>query len=418
LTATDYSNTQEGPEKAILVTLDELETLDELAALAEAAGAVVVGKVSQHRSRPEAAYFIGQGKAQELSQLREQLGADIIIFDDELTPTQARNLENAAGCPIIDRTGLILDIFARRARSREGQLQVELAQLRYLLPRLSGQGASLSRQGGGIGTRGPGETKLETDRRHIRRRIKAITEALEQVRRRRSQQRQGRHQPGQPSVALVGYTNAGKSTLLNALTQAQAYTANQLFATLDPTTRRLSLEGDREALLTDTVGFVRRLPHHLIKAFRATLEEIAEADLLLHVADAGSPSLTEQIDAAEGVLKELDLAGKPVILVFNKTDQPLDRELLEQIKLSCGHETAEISALTGAGLTELKELIARSVFPRRRLFIGRLPYDRTDLLVLLHRQGEVYREQFRPDGVLVEASVSESHWPQVAPYAD
>ncbi len=403
-------------EKAILVTIVSEETLDELALLADTAGATPVARVAQHRNQPNTAFFIGRGKVEELAQLRQRLGAQLVIFDSELTPTQARNLENAIGCRIVDRTTLILDIFAQRARTKEGQLQVELAQLHYTLPRLTGLGTVLSRLGGGIGTRGPGETKLETDRRHIRRRIDELTGALEQVRRHRSQQRQSRRESAMSVVALVGYTNAGKSTLLNALTQAQAYTANQLFATLDPTTRRLQLTGNREVLLTDTVGFIRNLPHHLIKAFRATLEEVVEADLLLHVVDASHAELTEQIAAVESVLKELGAQDKQTIMVFNKIDQPLNHQLLEQVKLSCQCQAVELSALTGTGLIQLKELIIQYIFRERRLFKGWLPYDRTDLVALLHRHGEIYSEQYSPDGIQLEAAIDECHWADVAPY--
>ena len=401
-------------EKAILVTIADEDTLDELALLAETAGATTVGQLAQRRDRPDSAYFIGRGKMEELVQLRQRLGAELIIFDSELTPTQTRNLENTVGCRIIDRTTLILDIFAQRARTKEGQLQVELAQLHYALPRLIGMGTVLSRLGGGIGTRGPGETKLETDRRHIRRRIDELTNALEQVRRHRGQQRQSRRESAVPVVALVGYTNAGKSTLLNTLTQSQAYTADKLFATLDPTTRRLELSGNREILLTDTVGFIRNLPHHLVKAFRATLEEIAEADILLHVADASHAELAEQISAVESVIKELGAQDKPTIMVFNKTDRPLNQQLLEQVKLSYHYPAVEISALTGLGIEQLKELISSNTLHQRRLVKGRLPYDRTDLVALLHRHGEVYREEYNPEGILVEAEIEEAHWPDIA----
>ncbi len=403
-------------EKAILVTIAGEDTLDELALLADTAGAIPVARVAQRKNHPDTAFFIGRGKMEELAQLRQRLGAKLIIFDSELTPTQARNLENAIGCRIVDRTTLILDIFARRARTKEGQLQVELAQLRYSLPRLTGLGIALSRLGGGIGTRGPGETKLETDRRHIRQRIDELTNALEQVRRHRSYQRQSRRESAMPVVALVGYTNAGKSTLLNTLTQAQAYTANQLFATLDPTTRRLQLTGNRKVLLTDTVGFIRNLPHHLIKAFRATLEEVVEADLLLHVVDASHAELAEQIAAVESVLKELGVQDKPTIMVFNKVDQPLNHQLLEQVRISYPCQAVKLSALTGIGLIQLKELIAQYVFRERRLIKGWLPYDKTDLVALLHRHGEVYSENYCPEGIQVEAAIDEGHWEVMAQY--
>jgi len=400
------------------VTIDSEESLAELALLAETAGALPIAQVTQHKQRPDPAFFIGRGKVEELALLRQSLGAELILFDDELNPTQIRNLEKAVGCRIADRTALILDIFAQRARSKEGQLQVELAQLQYLLPRLTGQGVALSRLGGGIGTRGPGETKLETDRRHIRRRLEELTAAIEQVRRRRQRQRENRRQSATPMVALVGYTNAGKSTLLNALTQANAYTADQLFATLDPTTRLLELPENRRVLLTDTVGFISKLPHYLIKAFHATLEEVAQADLLLHVADAGHSRLAEQVTAVASVLKALGVQDKPAILVLNKIDQPLDWSLIEQVKLSHRGRAVEISARDGAGLDDLKDLISQSMPESRRPIRGRLPYSRTDLLALLHRHGEIYSQQYTPNGIRLEAAVDESHLAAVAPYLE
>jgi GTP-binding protein HflX len=293
---------------------------------------------------------------------------------------------------------------------------VELAQLRYLLPRLTGLGAALSRLGGGIGTRGPGETKLETDRRHIRRRIDDLTRALEQVRRHRRQHRQNRRDSAIPVTALVGYTNAGKSTLLNALTGAGVLTANRLFATLDPTTRLLQLPDNREVLLTDTVGFIRKLPHHLVAAFRATLEEVTEADLLLHVVDVSHNRLQEQIAAVNSVLKDLGAHDKKTILVFNKTDRPVDSVLLEEVEFSCPHRVVRVSARTGAGLEYLRKLIAEYTHQPRRILQGKLPYDRTDLVALLHREGAVYQEHYTEDGIWVEAAVDESLRATIAPF--
>lgn len=403
-------------EKAILVTIENQDSLDELALLTDTAGAVPVAQVVQHRNQPNAAFFIGQGKVNELTLLAQQLSADLIIFDDELTPTQARNLQNAIGCRIIDRTSLILDIFAQRARTKEGKLQVELAQLRYLLPRLTGLGLVLSRLGGGIGTRGPGETKLETDRRHIRRHIEDLNRALERVRKHRQKHRQSRKESAIPVISLVGYTNAGKSTLLNTLTQAQVYTANQLFATLDPTTRHFKLPNNQEVLLTDTVGFIRKLPHHLVNAFRATLEEVVEADLLLHVVDASHDKFIEQIAAVENVLKELGAHEKKTIIVLNKLDQAVNHELLEQVKTTCQHQVIEVSARTGTGLEDLQELIAQETCLPQRLLQGWLAYDRTDLLALLHRQGVVYEEQYLEQGIWLKAAVDDLLWETVAPF--
>ncbi|MEW5899267.1 MAG: GTPase HflX [Bacillota bacterium] len=406
---------QEG-EKAILATTESQESLEELACLAETAGAVPVAKVLQQKSRPDAAFFIGRGKVKELALLRQELAAELVIFDEELTPTQTRNLQNAIGCRIIDRTALILDIFARRARTREGMLQVELAQLNYLLPRLTGMGTELSRLGGGIGTRGPGETRLETDRRHIRRRIEELNRALEQVRRHRRKHRQRRRDSSLPVVALVGYTNAGKSTLLNALTGSQIFTANQMFATLDPTTRRVQLPDNQEALLTDTVGFIRKLPHHLVAAFSATLEEVAEADFLLHVVDASQTRFAEQVAAVESVLKDLDAHEKKAVLVLNKMDQPVDRQLLEHFKISCRHQVAEVSARTGTGLEELKQLIARHICRPERKLKGWLPHERADLVALLYRQGVVYNVQYAEKGIWLEGAAGNPLWSAVAPF--
>lgn len=405
-------------EKAILATMESRDSLEELARLAETAGAIPVAQVLQQKSRPDAAFFIGRGKVKELALLRQSLSAELIIFDEELTPTQARNLQNAVGCRIIDRTALILDIFARRARTREGKLQVELAQLNYLLPRLTGMGTELSRLGGGIGTRGPGETRLETDRRHIRRRIEELDRALEQVRRHRKKHRQRRQDSSVPVIALVGYTNAGKSTLLNALTGTQVFTANQMFATLDPTTRRLQLPDNQEALLTDTVGFIRKLPHHLVAAFRATLEEVAEADLLLHVVDAGHNQFAEQAAAVESVLKDLGAREKNTILVLNKIDRPVDHQALENFKISCRHQVAEVSAKTGTGLEELKQLMARHTSRPQQKLKGWLPHERADLVALLYQQGVVYNVQYAEKGIWLEAAAGSSLWSAVAPFLE
>ncbi|MBC7107137.1 MAG: GTPase HflX, partial [Firmicutes bacterium] len=321
--------------------------LEELAGLADSAGAEVVGRVCQERHRPDPAFFVGRGKALALAEMARGLGADLVIFDHELSAAQARNLEDVMGVRVVDRTQVILDIFARRARTREGKLQVELAQLNYLLPRLTGAGTALSRLGGGIGTRGPGETKLETDRRRVRRRIYELRRQLEEVRRHRAVLRQARRERAYPLVALVGYTNAGKSTLFRALTGAEVPVEDKLFATLDPFVRRAELPEGGTVLLTDTVGFIRRLPHHLIAAFRATLEEVRAADLLLHVADARSPDLEEKIAAVGRVLEELGAADRPAILVYNK----IDGTDLAPGRLRRGSSPAvAVSALHGWGL--------------------------------------------------------------------
>ncbi|HLT58580.1 MAG TPA: GTPase HflX [Limnochordales bacterium] len=352
------SRSKERDERVLLIGVNG--HLEELAELVRSAGGRVVGSVVQNLERPRAATYIGPGKAQEARALAWELDADLVVVDDELTPAQARNLEELLGVPVIDRTQLILDIFAQRARTKEGKLQVELAQLTYQLTRLAGHGAALSRLGGGIGTRGPGETQLETDRRRIRRRIAGIRKELEQVRRTRALQRAGRRRTGLPVIALVGYTNAGKSTLMNALTRAGVLAENRLFATLDPTVRRVTLAPGRDALLTDTVGFLRKLPHQLVAAFRATLEEVEEADVLLHVVDASQPDVHEQMEAVAAVLDELGVLGKPLVTAFNKLDAVADPERIREWARRTPAAVA-ISARTGAGLDELRALLARQV---------------------------------------------------------
>jgi len=345
-------------ERVILIGVDD--RLDELAELVRSAGGQVVGCVVQRLERPVPATYIGTGKAKEARALAFELDADLVVVDDELTPAQARNLEELLELPVIDRTQLILDIFAQRARTKEGKLQVELAQLTYQLTRLAGSGAALSRLGGGIGTRGPGETKLETDRRRIRRRIAMIRRQLEDVRRTRAVQRAGRRRTGLPVIALVGYTNAGKSTLMNALTRAGVLAENRLFATLDPTVRRLTLAPGRDALLIDTVGFLRKLPHQLVAAFRATLEEVQEADVLVHVVDASQPDAEEQMAAVEAVLDELGALGKPMVIALNKLDAVPDPKGVRELARNMPAAVA-ISAKTGVGLDRLRLLLATLV---------------------------------------------------------
>ena len=325
------------------------ESLEELTELAESAGARVRERIVQSRQAPEAATLLGRGKVQELADLYKASGADLVVFDHDLTPTQQRNLERIIGGKIIDRTQLILDIFARRARTREGRLQVELAQLNYLLPRLTGRGKEMSRLGGGIGTRGPGETQLETDRRRIARRIKKIKEDLESVRASRALHRRQRHSVPLATVALVGYTNAGKSTLFNRLTEAGVLADARMFATLDPTVRTVTLPSRRRALLSDTVGFIRNLPTTLVEAFRATLEEVGEASLVLHVVDASSPHASGHVQHVTRVLGEIGAERIPQLLVLNKIDRP-ERHL---DAARAGGPSVAISALTGQGVPEL-----------------------------------------------------------------
>ncbi len=346
-------------ERAALVGLlsgpsrqfDPEHSLDELAGLAAAAGATVVLRVLQERQRPDPATFIGSGKAEALRASCDESRTDVVIFDNELTPAQLRNLEHAVDRKVIDRTQLILDIFARRARTREGKLQVELAQLKYLMPRLVGAGTALSRLGGGIGTRGPGETKLETDRRRIRHRISILSKEIDVVRRRRSQLRERRHKAAVPTAALVGYTNAGKTTLFNALTGDAAVASNALFVTLDPLVRKVKLPDRRELLVSDTVGFIDRLPHSLVAAFRATLEEVAEADLLIHVIDASSPDRERHMAAVRSVLGEVGAAKVPLLDVFNKCDR-LDAAERDRVRALYPAALC-VSALTGEGRDDL-----------------------------------------------------------------
>ncbi|MCZ6480265.1 MAG: GTPase HflX [Candidatus Methylomirabilales bacterium] len=331
------------------------ESLEELAQLAVSAGAESAFRVLQERSVPDPRTLIGRGKAEDIRELCEE-GVDLVIFDDDLTGSQQRNLEATLQRKVIDRTGLILDIFAQRARSREGKLQVELAQLKYLLPRLTGHGADLSRLGGGIGTRGPGETKLEVDRRRIRRRVIKIEEELEKVQRHRALLRRRRQKQALPTAALVGYTNAGKSSLLNALTHAKLPVADKFFVTLDPTLRKVILPGGRAVLLSDTVGFIKKLPHQLVAAFKATLEEMRASDLLLHVIDIAHPQWQDQEQAVTAVLEELGMATKPLISLYNKVDKLPHPEAIAF--LSRRPRSVVTSANTGAGLSELKTVIA------------------------------------------------------------
>ena len=336
--------------------VDADHSLDELAGLADAAGARVVLRMLQERPKPDPATFIGAGKVSSLAAACDEADVDVVIFDHELSPAQLRQLEERLDRKVIDRTQLILDIFARRARTREGKWQVELAQLKYLLPRLAGSGTALSRLGGGIGTRGPGETKLESDRRRIRVRIQSIQREIDQVRQRRSQLRERRHKQSVPTVALVGYTNAGKTTLFNRLTDETAVASDALFVTLDPLIRRVRLPDNRELLVSDTVGFIDRLPHALVAAFGATLEEVAEADLILHVIDAGSPERERQVTAVHNVLEEVGASDVPTVAVYNKIDT-ITAEERRRLR-DADPAAALISASLGTGVAELLQMIA------------------------------------------------------------
>ncbi len=377
--------------------------LEELTALAESAGAVVVGKLLQHRAAPHPSTFLGSGKIEELREVCAGAGADLVIVDHELTPAQQRNLERALDLLVIDRPGIVLDIFARRAHSHEGRLQVELAQMTYLLPRLTGRGVLLSRLGGGIGTRGPGETKLEVDRRRIRRRITDLRREIGEIGRTRSLQRQARKDAQLPIVALVGYTNAGKSTLLNALTNAGVFVEDKLFATLDPTVRKVTLPNGRPVLLVDTVGFITNLPTQLVSAFHATLEEVTEADLLVHVIDGSHTSWREQVEAVRGILDDLDAGGKPVVHAINKTDLIPQAEA-RRIPQEVGEGVA-ISALRRVGLLNLLRRIARQLpqpLVKVRLLV---PYAKARALSQIFSQGRVLRQDYGADGIAVEAEL-------------
>jgi GTP-binding protein HflX len=403
-----------GRERAALVglaagrarRLEAERSLDELAGLAEAAGAMVVLRMLQERPRPDPSTFLGKGKLATLAASCAETGANVVMFDDELTPAQLRQLEEAVGCKIIDRTQLILDIFARRARTREGKLQVELAQLKYLLPRLVGAGDALSRLGGGIGTRGPGETKLETDRRRIRTRIHAVTTDIERVRQRRTQLRERRHKASVPTVALVGYTNAGKTTLFNVLTRSKAEASNALFVTLDPLVRQLRLPDSRELLVSDTVGFIDRLPHALVAAFRATLEEVAEADLVLHVIDAAASDRDRRMAAVRQVLEEVGALDVPLVEVYNKCDLLTPDERRRIVDLDPA--ALSISALTRDGLDELVETIAsRLALDVRRITVTCDPEDPADRerIARLYRHARVLVHEVRDGRVSIVAEV-------------
>ena len=400
--------TEEITEKLILVGVsrqddeDTEDSLTELAELVETAGGLVVGTAIQNRESVHPGTYVGKGKLEELQQMISELEADGIVCDDELSPAQLRNMEDVLECRVMDRTLVILDIFAARASTSEGKIQVELAQLKYRMSRLTGLGISLSRLGGGIGTRGPGEKKLEMDRRLIKNRIAQLNRELVQVQKHREITRGQREHNQTRVVAIVGYTNAGKSTLLNRLTHASVLEEDMLFATLDPTTRNLKLDSGQEILLTDTVGFIRKLPHHLIEAFRSTLEEARYADIILHVVDASSPQREKQMEIVYETLQNLGVSGKKTITLFNKQDKVEEQEGQKDFQAD---KSLKISARSGQGLEELKEALEEILREDKQLLEGIFPYDQGGQLTVIRKYGELLEEEYREQGIYVKAFV-------------
>lgn len=391
-------------------------SLDELEALAMTCGSEVVGKLIQGRQGPDNAYYIGKGKIQELKELGEATEAHTVIFDDDLTGAQIRNIEEATGLKVIDRTMLILDIFATRAVSNEGKLQVELAQMKYRLPRLIGLGKALSRQGGGIGTRGPGESKLVSDRKHIRRRINALEDRLSQMEKSRELLRKSRHRNGIPTVAIVGYTNAGKSTLMNALCDSNCLAENKLFATLDTTTRRYTLPEGRDILMIDTVGFIRKLPHNIVEAFKSTLEEAMEADILVHLCDAGDPQLDDHIRVVDNLLTELHARDTDPILVFNKCDTlPEGFDPIVSFEYRHQHPIM-VSAKTGEGLTELIDAITRRVNGDTREEWILIPWAQSGLENRIREEAIVLEAHSVNDGRLMKVRIENKYADRIVDY--
>ena len=401
--------------------LDTRDSLAELVELAATAGGEVVGDGFQKLDAPAPATFIGKGKAEEFAEFCRRQDVDTVIFDDELSPAQSRTLEQIFNCKILDRTSLILDIFAQRARTREGKLQIELAQLQHLLPRLTRFWGHLSRQAGGIGMRGgEGETQLETDRRRVQDRIARISRELELVRQQRGIQRSGRQRSQWPLASIVGYTNAGKSTLLNALTGSNVLVKDILFATLDPATRRLRLPTNQNVLLTDTVGFIRKLPHKLVEAFKATLEEVVQADLLLHVVDVSHPQVEEQIQAVNAVLAEIGAGGKPTVMVLNKLDR-LNPDgsgangALNRLQENHPHAVA-ISATTGEGIPSLLAEISTQLRPKREFLELRVPHEQSAVIARLHQVGQVIESSYRGPKARFKVRIPPQHHDEFAPF--
>ncbi len=410
-----YEN-ESRPERALLVELDTGEfdaeaSLAELYELTRSAGAEPCGAIMQKRPAPDKATCVGSGMMQEIAKHCEENEIDLLIFDRELSPTQIRNIETVSKVRVIDRTMLILDIFALRARSSEGKLQVELAQLKYMMPRLMGQGTALSRLGGGIGTRGPGETKLETDRRHIRRRIETLNEQLDEVEKHREQINRRRKKDGVITVALVGYTNAGKSTLMNMLTQAGVLAKDMLFATLDPTARALKLPGGTTVMLIDTVGLVRRLPHQLVQAFKSTLEQAATADIILNICDASSPEAQVHLEVTGQLLAELGCEGRPIIPVLNKCDVMPQNTVIPFVG-----NAVRISAINGAGIDRLLEVIEENLPVKNRRVTLQLPFSHSAVAAQIRRDGVIENEEYNSDGLLLTAQVPPNLFNSVRDY--
>lgn len=417
---------EDNEEKAILVGSDTKESLEELKELTKACDIPVLDSVYQSRNKIDSAFYIGRGKVLEIAQLRQKLRANVVIFDDELSGSQVRNLEAAIGAKVIDRTTLILEIFARRAKSREAKIQVELAQLKYRMSRLQGLGTIMSRTGGGIGTKGPGEKKLETDRRHIKEQIYDLNDELKKIKKIRETQREKRNKESIPKVSLVGYTNAGKSTLRNALCDVAAqkevlgkekvFEADMLFATLDITTRAIVLKNKGVITLTDTVGFVRKLPHDLVEAFKSTLEEVIYSDLLCHVVDSSSSTALEQIKAVEEVLFELGAKDKKTLLVLNKIDTATEEQLNTIKEAVNEYETIEISAREGINLDELLSLIEENLPYKMKKCEYLIPYDRSDISSFLHRNGRVLEEDYKEDGSFMIVEVDDESYNKTKDY--
>lgn len=404
---------EEVQEKAILIAIcpqnmeEEVNNaIDELEELANTAGATTLVKVIQNRERPHPATYFGQGKVEELHEMVMQYGVDTVICDDELSPAQIKNLGEALGVKIVDRPILIMDIFARHAHTKEGMLQVEMAQMRYRLSRLAGLGKSLSRLGAGIGTRGPGETKLESDRRHIRRRIGLLKEELEKVHNSRQLLREGRSKHGKPIIAIVGYTNAGKSTLLNRLTDAGVLQEDMLFATLDPTTRNLVLPEGKEVLMVDTVGFIRKLPHHIVEAFKSTLEEVLYADILVHVVDATNPDAMAHIEVVHSTLDELGATSTPMLTLLNKFDKEGADESLRDVK---AFKNLQLSALTGEGIEEFLSALENKLLDGQKFMKIVIPYDQGHILQKLRSFGQITAESYVNEGTYVELYIEEAY---------